>query len=166
MSGLRIVNIAMRALQFFWILLTMALVGNMLSISSGPSVINYDMFTAVWCMLSLLYLIPATFTDSIAFHWAIPVTLDALNVLFTFCAAVATAAYLGVTSCDNYDYVRSNIVTAGSTQRCREGQASTAFLWFAWASFMVTVVTTAISGRQGGITHTRTARRGPAMSQV
>lgn len=73
----------------------------MLSIQSGPSVINYDMFVAVWCMLTLLYLIPATFTDRIAFHWAIPVGLDILNVLFTFCAAVATAAYLGVYSCND-----------------------------------------------------------------
>lgn len=79
----------------------MALVGNMLAISSGPSVINYDMFVAVWCMLSLFYLIPATLKEGLAFHPMLPLALDVLNVLFTFCAAVATAAYLGVHSCNN-----------------------------------------------------------------
>lgn len=154
----------------------------MVSISSGPSVINYDVFTSAWCMLTLLYLIPATVTDSIAFHWALPVALDAINVLFLFCAAVATPAYLGVNSCNdgvslsqsvylasNTDdlqvYLYENIVTANSFQRCREAQASTAFLWFAWASFVVSLALSVMQGR-GGSTRVSGPRRGPAMSQV
>lgn len=124
--------------QFLWILLVLALVGNMLSIQSGPSVINYDMFTAVFAMLSLLYLIPATITDRIAFHWAFPFTLDLLNVLFIFCAAVATPGYLGVPNCSDYvsrtlkvihilaPLTDTPIRTASSSTSCLSAQLSAA----------------------------------------
>lgn len=102
MEGLRIVNLAARLSAFLWILLTLALIGNMEAISSGPSIVNYCMFTSVWCMLTLLYLLPATFSDAIAFHWALPVSLDILNIIFSFVAAVALPAYLHVHSCTNY----------------------------------------------------------------
>lgn len=61
-------------------------------------------------------------------------------------------------------YVTYNIVTAGSSQRCREGQASTAFLWFAWASFVASTVLTGLAGSGGS--RSSGVRRGPAMSQV
>ena len=90
-------------MQFFWALLVLALVGDMISSAKGgnPSIVNYDMFVAVIGMLSLLYLIPATIKDSLTIHPLLPLILDALNVLFWFCGAVATAAELGVHSCSN-----------------------------------------------------------------
>lgn len=80
----------------------MALVGNMIATaySGNSAIVNYDIFVSVFGMLSLLYLIPTTFLDS----YNVPVInigLDVLNVLFWFCAAVATSAYLGVHSCSN-----------------------------------------------------------------
>ena len=81
----------------------MALSGNIIAIENNhaPALINYDMFCAVFGMLSLFYLIPATLRDSFAIHPIFPVVLDALNTLFWFCGAVAMAAKLGVHSCDN-----------------------------------------------------------------
>lgn len=81
----------------------MALVGNMIAtaIAGNPSIVNYDMFVAVFAMLSLFYLIPATLKEDFAFHPIIMVALDTLNVLFFLCGAIATAAYLGVHSCSN-----------------------------------------------------------------
>jgi hypothetical protein len=79
----------------------MALVGNMLAISSGPSVINYDMFVAVFCMLSLFYLTLVSVKESFAIHPIFPLVLDALCTLFTLIAGIATAAYLHVRSCSN-----------------------------------------------------------------
>jgi len=88
--------------QFFCALIVMALVGNMIATSfrGNSAMVNYDMFVAVFGMLSLLYLIPTTFLDSFSVP-IVNIALDVLNVLFWFCAAVATAAYLGVHSCNN-----------------------------------------------------------------
>jgi hypothetical protein len=81
----------------------MALVGNIIAtaFTGNPSIINYDMFVAVFAMLSLFYLIPATLRDSFIIHPFIMIVLDVLNTLFFFCGAVATAAKLGVHSCGN-----------------------------------------------------------------
>lgn len=93
----------MNVLQFFFILVIMALIGNVIALAfaGNPSLINYDMFVAAFSMLSLFYLFAAAWSDSFAGHPIIPIVLDALNVLFLFCAAVATAAELGVHSCSN-----------------------------------------------------------------
>lgn len=81
----------------------LALIGNMIasSFSGNPSIINYDMFVAVFGMLSLLYLIPATFKPDMAFHPLLMVGLDGLNALFFLIGGIATAAELGVHSCGN-----------------------------------------------------------------
>ena len=60
----------------------------------------------------------------------IVVILDSLNVLFYFCGAIAMSVAMRVHSCGNVAYVATNGITAGSTQRCHEGQTLTAFLWF------------------------------------
>lgn len=81
----------------------MALVGNMIatSFAGNPSVINYDMFVSVFAMLSLFYLIAICFKEQFTIHKFVPATLDLLNVLFWFCAAVAMAAELGAHSCSS-----------------------------------------------------------------
>ncbi|PSN73672.1 hypothetical protein BS50DRAFT_597151 [Corynespora cassiicola Philippines] len=167
----RALNLALRGWQFFCALIVMALIGNMIATAyaGNPSIVNYDMFVSVFGMLSLLYLIPtATFLDSFSFP-VVNIALDVLNAIFWFCAAVATAAYLGVHSCSNEGYTASNFITNGSPnreKRCREAQASTAFLFFGWAAFTATMVFSLLAGRgnvnmRGGI-----RRGGPAMSQV
>jgi len=166
----RVVSIALRGLAFFWTLLIMALVGNMIATaySGNPSIINYTMFVAVFSMLSLFYLIPATLKPDFSFHPLLMVILDLLNTLFFFCAAVALAAYLGVHSCGNSKYTHTNSITNGSPdtgKRCHEAQASTAFLWFGFACYAASTVLSGLQSR-GTSVNMRGIRRGPAMSQV
>jgi hypothetical protein len=166
----------------------MALVGNMIATSfkGNSAMVNYDMFVSVFGMLSLLYLVPTTFMDSFSVPM-VNMALDLLNVLFWFCAAVATAAYLGVHSCSNpvchplpvwhlqrprswphQAYTTTNHITNGSPnteKRCREAQASTAFLWFGWAAWVASAIFSFMAGR-GGANLRGGIRRGPAMSQV
>lgn len=68
------------------------------------------MFCAVFGMLSLIYLIPATIKEEFAFHPIIMIVLDALNTIFFFCCAVALAAELGVHSCSSLVSGHSPIV--------------------------------------------------------
>ena len=91
----------------------MGLVGNMIATAykGNPAMVNYDMFTATFGMASLLYLLPTSFLDS--FHIPIvAIGLDVLNVIFWFCAAVATPAYLHVHSCSNK--VRTSVTTSST----------------------------------------------------
>lgn len=160
-------DVGLRAFEFFCALIVMALVGNMIAtaIAGNPAMVNYDMFVAVFGMLSLLYLLPVALLDRFAFPLAF-IVLDALNAIFWFCGAVATAAYLGVHSCSNTKYTTTNHITNGSpntAKRCREAQASTAFLFFGWAAFMASLIFSVLSGR--GNVNMRGVRR-PAMSQV
>ena len=81
----------------------MALVGNIIatSFAGNPSIINYDMFVSVFAMLTLFYLIPATFQESLMVHPIIMIVIDVLNTIFFFCGAVAMSADLRVHSCGN-----------------------------------------------------------------
>ncbi|KAI9849853.1 MAG: hypothetical protein M1837_000067 [Sclerophora amabilis] len=151
----------------------MALVGNMIAeaFAGNPSIINYDMFVAVFSMLSLLYLIPVAIKDSFAMHPLIPLILDVLNTLFFLCGGIAMAAILRVHSCGSRGYLRSNSITNGSRnmgKRCHEGQATTAFLWFAFAAYLASAVISGLGSRNSGTTLRSGGirRGGPSMSQV
>lgn len=90
----------------------MALVGDVIASAYGgnPSIINYDMFVAVFSMLCLFYLIAVAVNDGFAGHPALPLALDILNTIFFFCGAVAMSARLGVHSCGNDVRVSSSIL--------------------------------------------------------
>jgi len=164
-------NLGLRGFELFCATIVMALIGNMIATSYGgnnSAMVNYDMFVAVFAMLSLFYFIPTTVMDSFGMP-IVNIALDVLNVLFWFCAAVATAAYLGVHSCNNAHYTTTNHITNGSpntSKRCREAQASTAFLWFGWAAFTASMVFSLMAGKGSGANMRGGIRRGPAMSQV
>ena len=125
---------AVRALQFFIdvivISMAAALVANQPK-GGSPSQINYSVFVGVFSLLSLLYSLIAS-----SFWWdwigapRFIALLDLLNSLFFFCGGIAMAVAMGVHSCGNFVYVATNNITAGSSQRCHEGQTLTAFLWF------------------------------------
>lgn len=169
-----IVQIALRGLQFLWTLLIMALIGNVIAdaFAGNPSIINYDMFVAVFSMLSLFYLFAVAFNEGLAGHPAIPLALDILNTIFFFCGAVAMAADLGVHSCGNDAYTRRNGLTNGAAnrgKRCHELQASTAFLWFGFASYAASTVMSGLASRGGGLNMRGRGgirKGGPSMSQV
>jgi len=162
--------LALRGIQFFCTLIIISLVGDMIASAAhgNPAIVNYDMFVAIFAMGSLLYLVLATFVDRV-YQAKVVFGLEALNALFFFCGAVATAAYLGVHSCTNIKYTSSNFVTNGSPnthKRCTEAQASTAFLFFGFFSFIASFVLSWMHSMGGGSSVTSSFRRGPAMSQV
>lgn len=160
------INLALRAFQFLCTLIIMALIGSMIAsaFSGNHSVVNYDMFVAVFAMLSLFYLILAAIRETFAKPMVI-IVLDALNTLFFLCGAIATAAYLGAHSCSNDSYTLLNPITNSSSNResrCRKAQAATAFLWFGFFAWLGTLVLSILGGKSSG----SGIRRGPAMSQV
>jgi hypothetical protein len=170
----RVVNLALRGLEFVFTLIIMALVGNMIAeaFAGNPSIINYDMFVAVFGMLSLFYLIATAFNDSFTGHPILPLALDALNAIFFFCGAVAMAAELGAHSCSNDSWTASNKITNGAGNRggrCREAQAVTAFLWFAWACWMASLIFSVLGARGGNVNlrgPLRSRGTAPVMRQV
>lgn len=101
--SLRGVQLGLRAWEFLWSLLVMALIGNMIaeSFSGNPATVNYSIYASVFSMLTLFYLIPASFNIDWSGHPIIMIILDALNCIFFFCAAIALAAKLECHSCNN-----------------------------------------------------------------
>jgi len=170
----RPLNLILRGTQFLFVIIVMALIGNVIAsaFNGNPSLINYDMFVATFALLSLIYLLLIAFKESFTGHPIIPLVIDLLNVLFLFCAAVAMAAELHVHSCSNDSYTLHNHLTNGSHDRkgrCQEEQAATAFLWFLFVLWTVSLVFSLVDARGGGVNLRGPLRRGggrPAMSQV
>lgn len=81
----------------------MALIGNMIAdaFAGNPATVNYAMFTAVFSMLSLIYLVPASYNLDWSGHPIIMIVLDALNTIFFLAAGIALAARLHVHDCSN-----------------------------------------------------------------
>ncbi|KAL4884197.1 membrane-associating domain-containing protein [Aspergillus karnatakaensis] len=174
---MRIIQLALRGLQFLWTLLIMSLIGNMIAeaYAGNPATVNYTMFVAAFSMLSLFYLIPASVKPDWAIHPILLITLDTLNMIFFLTAGIALAAKLECHSCGNQSYILSNEITNGSHnpgKRCREAQASTAFLWFGWAAYAGSWVVSILMSRQSGanlrprVGPARGSRGGPSMAQV
>ena len=181
-------QILLRGSQFLWTLLITALIGNVIAsaFAGNPSSINYAIFVAVFSWIAMFYGFAAAFMDSLAIP-VVLIAMDVLAALFTFIAGVVLAAKLGVHSCGNQvrylatvdlllsltssqGYISSNSLTNGShdmSKRCHELQASTAFFWFLFASYLGSIAMDFISGgssvnmRRGGI-----RKGGPSMSQV
>lgn len=166
-----IVQIILRVSQFVWTLLITSLVGNVIAdaFAGNPSSINYAIFVAVFSWIVLLYGMVAAFMESLAIP-VVMMVMDGLATVFTFIAGVVLAARLHVHSCGNRGYLLSNSLTNGSndpSKRCHELQASTAFFWFLFASFVGSLVMDAIGSR--GTTSMRGRpgiRKGPSMAQV
>jgi uncharacterized membrane protein len=71
------------------------------STNGTHSIVNYSLFVGIWWLFTLLYFLPTSFIDKFSIP-IVDIAMDALSVLFGFCAAVAMAAYLGAHSCSNY----------------------------------------------------------------
>jgi len=167
---MQLIHAVLRFSQFLWTLLITALIGNVIADAFGgnPGAINYAMFVAVFCWLVLIYGFAASIMESLLIPIALLV-LDALAVIFTFIAGVVLAAKLHVHSCGNMSYVTTNSLTAGSdnpSKRCHELQASTAFFWFLFASFVGSLVLVGLASRGSTSVGGGMRRGGPSMSQV
>lgn len=81
----------------------MGLIGNMIddADSGSASTVNYCLFASAFTLLTLFYLIPATFWETVMMHPVIMFIIDLMNVVFTFCAAIALPSKLHAKSCSN-----------------------------------------------------------------
>ena len=95
-------QIALRALQFLWTLLILALLGNAIAdaFAGNPSGVNFSMFVAALSAAALIYTLAAAFVESLAMP-IVMIVIDALLTAFTFIAGVLLAAKLHVHSCGN-----------------------------------------------------------------
>ena len=92
----------LRALQFIWIILITALIGNVLAGKTGTnSTVNYAMYVAAFTWIAWLVGIAAIFVAGLAIP-ALVFVLDLLAAIFTFVAGVVLAKKLGgAHSCNN-----------------------------------------------------------------
>jgi Membrane-associating domain len=123
-----------RTIEFVFAVITLALAAALVAnqpSGGSPSEVNYSVFVGVFSLLTWFYtVIVSSFAPDGLGAPLIIIILDSLNLLFYFCGGIAMAAAMRVHSCGNSTYVTNNKITAGSTHRCHEGQALTAFLWF------------------------------------
>ncbi|TFB02046.1 Non-classical export protein 2 [Trichoderma ghanense] len=173
-----LLKVALRGIALVWTLLITALIGNVIAsnVNGHMVTVNFTMFVAALSWVALLYGLLAIFIESIAVPSALLI-LDGLATLFTFICAIVLAAELRAPNCGNIpgQHLPSGWIGFGSPghdeTRCREIQASTAFMWFLWACFMLILFLTWRDARSSGFTGSmRTSRSSrssrPAMSQV
>jgi len=159
-------QIILRALQFFWVLLITALIGNVIASNNDGhmAAINFTMFVAVLSWLAVIYGLVASFFTSLAIPVAL-LALDGAAALFTLIDGIVLAAKLKAVDC-SHPHQGPGWIGFGSAddgKRCREIQASTAFVWFLFVSFAASLALAFLGFRRMG----GSARSsGPGMSQV
>ncbi|KAI1389386.1 marvel domain-containing protein [Hypoxylon trugodes] len=155
----------LRILQFLLVLLTTALIGNVIAsnISGAESAVNFIMFVCALSWLAVIYGVVSHFVAAAAIP-VVALALDSAATLFTFIGAVVLAAKLQAVNCSNFGRKTSDYIAFGSNddeKRCREIQASTVFLWFLFASFAASLFFVLKEFRRSG-----GSVRGPNMSQI
>lgn len=88
--------------QLICAILVTAFMGNNVAraYSGVHSIVNYSLFVGIWWLFTLLYFLPTSFIEKFSIP-IVDIAMDALSVLFGFCAAVALPAYIGAHSCSN-----------------------------------------------------------------
>ncbi|EPE02774.1 non-classical export protein [Ophiostoma piceae UAMH 11346] len=168
-------SIIVRGVQMLWIVLLVALLGNVISDNNNGhmSAINYALFATIIAWVACLLGIASGFIGFLSggiFTYAL-IALDALAILFTFVAAIVLPAKLKAVDCGGDLSVAkrgSGWIGFGSEdveKRCRELQASTVFMWFLFFTLAGSLALGVITGRRsfGGSSGGSSA---PHMSQV
>ncbi|KAH3680421.1 hypothetical protein WICMUC_000352 [Wickerhamomyces mucosus] len=127
-----------RAVNFVFLVIVLGLSADLIaSQDHGNAKVNFALFTAIWGLLfSVFWGVIANFIEF--FSWPLLVAFfEITSAIFTLAAGAALAAGLRAHSCTNQIYLDGNAITQGSEHRCREAQATTAFLFFSFAAFLV-----------------------------
>jgi hypothetical protein len=157
----------LRLVQFLLVLLTTALMGNVVATNGGNvanNALNYIIFVCALSWIAMAYGIIAHFISAIAMP-IVSLGLDAATSLFTFVGAVVLSAMLTAVNCADFGERSPDYIAFGSDndqKRCRQIQASAVFLWFLFATFVATLFFVFKEFRQGG----GSIRSGPNMSQI
>jgi fatty acid desaturase len=156
-----ILDLSLKGVNFVFFVIVLGLTGSLISGQDGSSSrVNFALFAAVWgIVISSLYGFLSNFVEALA--WPLLVFIfEFLTLVFTFAAATALAVGLRVHSCTNQSYLDSNNITQGSTDRCRKGQASTAFLYFAFFVTLFSFAAAVYSLISGGAFGSKRKSRG------
>lgn len=149
--GFSIIDLSFRGVNFIFFVIILGLTGSLIHGQDHTNArVNFALFTAVFGLVtSSFYGALAQFIEFLAWP-LITIVLEFLNFVFTFAAACALAVGLRVHSCTNQDYLDNNAIAQGSSDRCRKGQAATAFLFFAFAVTIVTFAFASFNLANGG----------------
>ncbi|KIH94316.1 hypothetical protein SPBR_06233 [Sporothrix brasiliensis 5110] len=168
-------QLIIRGVQLLFVVIIVALIGNVINnnINGNMSAINYALFATIiaWlaCLLGLAGAFVSMLTEGI-FLYAL-LALDVLAIVFTFIAAIVIPAKLHAVNCggdlspENRGAGWIGFGSLDTEQRCRELQASTAFLWFLWVALIASLLLGLFNLRRGGGGSSR-ASSAPHMSQV
>ncbi|KAL1869192.1 hypothetical protein VTK73DRAFT_3328 [Phialemonium thermophilum] len=166
-------QILIRGLQFLWTLLITALIGNVIASNHNGhmAAVNFTMFVAVLSWISVIAGLAGALVDRVSSFIPplIQLSLDGIAALFSLIDGIVLAALLGAANCGASHLERhhgSGWIGWGSSdpeKRCREIQASTAFVWFLWATVAASLAIALLGYRRmgGSVGSSR-----PTMSQV
>ncbi|TQW00678.1 hypothetical protein V2A60_001734 [Cordyceps javanica] len=163
-------NLILRGVAFLFTIIITGLIGNVIAqdnhaSTSARAAVNFTMFVTALSWVVCLYGMVAGVISSLSMP-IILIVLDGLGVLFTFISAIVLAARIGNTNCSNTVDRSANWIAYGSgnpEHRCRELQASDAFMWFLWAT-LCGALFFSFTEMRSPTGSTRSSR--PAMSQV
>ncbi|CAK7230554.1 hypothetical protein SBRCBS47491_007623 [Sporothrix bragantina] len=163
-----------RCVQLIFIVICVALIGNVINnnINGHMSAINYALFACIIAWVACLWGMISSFVGMLAegiFAYGL-LAFDVLSTIFVFVAAIVIPAKLHAVNCGgDLSVERRGVGWIGfgsedTEQRCRELQASSAFLWFLFATLVASLVLTLVNFRRGG--GSSGGSSAPHMSQV
>lgn len=164
-------QLVLRAFQLLFIVILTGLIGNIIATninaaSSATAAINFSMFVVVLSWLAALLGLATGLVQRITLPVLVLFGADALATLFTLIDGIVLAAKLKAVNCSDTEDRGAGWIAYGSandSKRCREVQASTAFMWFLFATFAAALVLGFLGFRRGGGS---IRSSGPTMSQV
>lgn len=171
-----VIDPALRGVMFVFLIIVLGLTADLIHTQDrqNPQV-NFALFSSIFGILfGVFYGLASNFVSVLGYP-IIVASIDFLDFVFTMAGATAVAAAIRCHSCRNMDYVNSNSITQGSSDRCRKAQATVAFLYFcvflSIAQILLSVKRMssegAFSSFGGGRSKRSAPRTGvPSMSQV
>ncbi|KAK9451081.1 membrane-associating domain-containing protein [Limtongia smithiae] len=141
----------LRATMFVFLAICLGLTGSLIAgQENAKSQVNFMMFASVWGLLfACIYGALALFISGLAFP-IILAAIDFLTTVFSFAAATALAVAIRVHACTNTAYLDANSVAEGSKDRCRQAQADTVFMYFAFLAALASTIFSVAAGFRGG----------------
>lgn len=100
---MEVVKSILRILQFLFVLLCTALIGNVIAsnVSGAESAINFSMFVCALAWLAVLYGVVSHFVSAAAIP-VVALALDSAATLFTFIDSIVLSAKLQAVNCSNF----------------------------------------------------------------
>ncbi|KAF2155880.1 hypothetical protein K461DRAFT_274920 [Myriangium duriaei CBS 260.36] len=119
-----------RAVQFVFTIIVLGLTGHVVDLAYywSPSEVNFLLFTSIWTMLVLIYLIVTELKFSQYAHKFAVFGLEFVTMIFWFAGFIALAVLLSDSGCDR----------AHGNGVCSELQAAAVFGAFNWVLFAIT----------------------------